>query len=70
MMMMGQQQQQVQYNGLSLGWESNGLMHNDWINVTLPGSKLATTRKSIQGMSYELRNLEPDYQYEARIEAR
>lgn len=64
--MMGgqQQQQQQQYNGL--GW--SGLMHNEWINLTLPA--FSTTKKSIQGMNYVLRNLVPDQQYEARIEAR
>lgn len=43
-------------------------MHNEWINVTL--SAFPMTKKSIQGMSYLLRNLEPDQQYEARIEAK
>lgn len=66
--MMGGQYQQQQQPGMynSLSW--SGQLLDEWINVTLPAFPL--TKKSIQGMNYVLRNLEPDHQYEARIHAK
>lgn len=79
-MMGGQQQQQPSiYNSIGWGGDNNnngggagagsgGLMHEEWMNVTLPAYPI--TKKPIQGMSYVMRNLQPDHQYEARVKAK
>lgn len=59
------------YSSNNLGWGLPNLppLHNDWMNVTL-NPTLAMPMRAVQGMSYMLRNLETDCQYEARIEAK
>lgn len=72
-------QQPLQHHGSSNGIGSNGqphrygnvIMHwsrNDWRDVVLPAVPLS--HHYTQGMSYMIRGLDPDNQYEARVQAR
>lgn len=64
-----QQHQSVQiYNHRNYGNGMHWSLRNDWRDVVLPAYPLS--HHFTQGMSYLIRNLEPDQQYEARVQSR
>lgn len=67
-----QQQQPLQHHRDSQSHRNYGnLMHwsrNDWRDVVLPS--VPPSHHYTQGMSYMIRGLDPDQQYEARVQAR
>lgn len=66
-----QQQQQQPHHSSQQHRNYGNLMHwsrNDWRDVVLPSVPLS--HHYTQGMSYLIRGLDPDQQYEARVQAR
>lgn len=64
-------QQPVQHHSSQSHRNYGNLMHwsrNDWRDVVLPAVPLS--HHYTQGMSYMIRGLDPDQQYEARVQAR
>lgn len=65
------QQQSAQHHSAQQHRNYGNLMHwsrNDWRDVVLPSVPLS--HHYTQGMSYLIRGLDPDQQYEARVQAR
>lgn len=65
------QQQSAQHHNIQSHRNYGNLMHwsrNDWRDVVLPSVPLS--HHYTQGMSYMIRGLDPDQQYEARVQAR
>lgn len=65
------QQQPLQHHSSQSHRNYGNLMHwsrNDWRDVVLPSVPLS--HHYTQGMSYMIRGLDPDQQYEARVQAR
>lgn len=65
------QQQLLQHHSVQSHRGYGNLMHwsrNDWRDVVLPAVPLS--HHYTQGMSYMIRGLDPDQQYEARVQAR
>lgn len=65
------QQQLQQHHSIQSHRGYGNLMHwsrNDWRDVVLPAVPLS--HHYTQGMSYMIRGLDPDQQYEARVQAR
>lgn len=65
------QQQSAQHHNVQSHRSYGNLMHwsrNDWRDVVLPSVPLS--HHYTQGMSYMIRGLDPDQQYEARVQAR
>lgn len=65
------QQQPLQHHNSQSHRNFGNLMHwsrNDWRDVVLPS--VPPSHHYTQGMSYMIRGLDPDQQYEARVQAR
>lgn len=65
------QQQPLQHHTSQSHRNYGNLMHwsrNDWRDVVLPS--VPPSHHYTQGMSYMIRGLDPDQQYEARVQAR
>lgn len=65
------QQQPLQHHSSQSHRNYGNLMHwsrNDWRDVVLPS--VPPSHHYTQGMSYMIRGLDPDQQYEARVQAR
>lgn len=65
------QQQPLQHHSSQSHRNYGNLMHwsrNDWRDVVLPS--VPPSHHYTQGMSYLIRGLDPDVQYEARVQAR
>ncbi|XP_026467218.1 limbic system-associated membrane protein-like isoform X2 [Ctenocephalides felis] len=56
------------YNGYMIGSHSSGWGRNEWRDVVLPAMPLS--QAYTQSMSYVIRGLQPDAQYEAQVQSR
>lgn len=65
------QHQSIQLHSIHRGYAGGSYMsyqRGDWRDVVLPAMPLS--HDYTQGMSYMIRNLEPDQQYEVRVQAK